>query len=365
MGRMLLVWLFFLLAPQVLAAPVATLDRSLWPDSLASHPGFNAASRREILNFASELLTSELVSPDEWPSRLGLDQVDMLAIERYRSQTWMRLLAAYQAASRECQNCHHLDSVAQLRQLVMQPRAVPARLRPWLAESRLFHARYLQEQLTLAARSSVVSSEIATLSADELTGFELMDGEFLLSFDDGPTMPGGATWRTTHILAQSGQNAVFFLLGDALAQRLSVSAETLAREYGENCVASHGMRHEPYPELANWRDSLREARHLLNAIPEVTRLSWFRPPGGQRTAEMNGQVFERIVLWNIDGQDLNPSLSSQQLADRLTTLMLLWRKGIILLHDTQPKAANALPGLFRSLQTSPVRWVDCRTFADH
>ena len=47
------------------------------------------------------------------------------------------------------------------------------------------------------------------------------------------------------------------------------------------------------------------------------------------------------------------------------TLMLLWRKGIILLHDTQPKAANALPGLFRSLQTSPVRWVDCRTFADH
>ena len=79
---------------------------------------------------------------------------------------------------------------------------------------------------------------------------------------------------------------------------------------------------------------------------------------------MSGQVFERIVLWNIDGQDLSPSLSSQQLADRLTTLMLLWRKGIILLHDTQPKAANALPGLFRSLQTSPVRWVDCRTFAD-
>ena len=116
--------------------------------------------------------------------------------------------------------------------------------------------------------------------------------------------------------------------------------------------------------MANWRDSLREARHLLNAIPDVTRLSWFRPPGGQRTAEMSGQVFERIVLWNIDSQDLNPSLSSQQLADRLMTLMLLWRKGIILLHDTQPKAANALPGLFRAVQTSPVRWVDCRSFAD-
>ena len=167
MGRMLVVWFFCLVAPQVLAAPVATLDRSLWPDSLASHPGFNVASRREILNFASELLASELVSPDEWPSRLGLAQVDMLAIERYRTQTWLRLLAAYQAGSRECQNCPHPDSVAQLRQLVLQPRPVPARLRPWLAESRLFHARYLQEQLTLAANSAVASSEIATLSADE------------------------------------------------------------------------------------------------------------------------------------------------------------------------------------------------------
>ena len=364
MGRMLMAVLFCLVVQTGVAAPVATLDRSLWPDSLASHPGFNAASRREILNFASELLSSELISPDEWPARLALPQVDMLAIDRYRRQTWLRLLASYQAASRECHNCPHPGSVAQFRELVMQPHPVSAQLEPWLAESRQFHARYLLEQLTLAAQFSQRSSEIATLSADELTGFELMDGEFLLTFDDGPTVMGGATWRTTRMLATSGQNAVFFLLGDPLAQRLQGSAESLAREYGDNCVASHGMRHESYPELANWRDSLREARHLLNAIPEVSHLSWFRPPAGRRTAEMSGQVFERIVLWNIDSQDLSPSLSSQQLADRLMTLMLLWRKGIILLHDTQPKAANALPGLFRAVQTSPVRWVDCRSFAD-
>ena len=49
----------------------------------------------------------------------------------------------------------------------------------------------------------------------------------------------------------------------------------------------------------------------------------------------------------------------------MTTLMLLWRKGIIRWHDNAPKAAAALPDLFLALQTSPVRWVDCRTFADH
>lgn len=347
------------------AEPIATLDRTLWPDSLASHPGFNAASRLEILNFASELMGSELVTPDEWPQRLGLPQVDMLAIDHYRAQSWLRLLAAFQAASRECRSCPQLKTVAELRQLVLSPPAVPARLQHWLAESRLFHARYLQEQLTLAAQFPHPSSEIATLTSDEFTGYELMDGEFLLSFDAGPTMAGGSTWRTTRVLSKAGQNAVFFLQGEPLAQRLSSSPEALAQELGENCVASNGMSEELYPELENWRDSLRQSRRLLHAIPEVTQLSWFRPPQGQRTAEMSGQVFERIVLWNIDSQDMSPGLSTQQVADRVTTLMLLWRKGIIRWHDNGPKAAAALPELFLALQTSPVRWVDCRTFADH
>ena len=171
MGRMLMALFICLVMQKGVAAPVATLDRSLWPDSLASHPGFNAASRREILNFASELLSSELISPDEWPARLALPQVDMLAIDRYRTQTWLRLLASYQAASRECHNCPHPNSVAQLRELVMQPHPVSAQLEPWLADSRQFHARYLLEQLTLAAQISERSSAVATLSAGGVAGF--------------------------------------------------------------------------------------------------------------------------------------------------------------------------------------------------
>jgi len=206
MGSTMMVRILLLLGSllvTVCAEPIATLDRTLWPDSLASHPGFNAASRLEILNFASELMGSELVAPDEWPQRLGLPQVDMLAIDHYRAQSWLRLLAAFQAASRECRGCPQLKTVAELRQLVLSPPAVPARLQHWLAESRLFHARYLQEQLTLAAQFPHPSSEIATLTSDEFTGYELMDGEFLLSFDAGPTMVGGSTWRTTRVRSAS------------------------------------------------------------------------------------------------------------------------------------------------------------------
>jgi peptidoglycan/xylan/chitin deacetylase (PgdA/CDA1 family) len=358
----LLVWVA---SPLVVAAPLATIDRSQWSDSLASHPGFNQASRREILDFAAELLVSEMIAPDEWPQRLELPNVDVMSIERYRSQTWLRLLAAYQAANRECRQCPHPASVSEFRHLVMQPHNVPPRLQAAYAASRRFHAVYLLEQLRLAARFPEHSSEIDTLSADELTGHELMDGEFLLTFEGGPGLAAGSTLRTTRVLAKAGQNAVFFLLGDRLAQRLQSSVESLSEEYRDNCIASNGMVGRPYPRIANWRDSLKTSRHLLSQIPDVTRLSWFRPPFGERTAEMNGQIFERIVLWNIDTRDDSAALSEQQVADRLLTLMLLWRKGIVRFHERQSAAADILPKLFVAVQTSPVRWVDCRSFSDH
>jgi peptidoglycan-N-acetylglucosamine deacetylase len=365
MVRIVLLLLFGVSLSVAYAEPVATLDRTLWPESLASHPGFNAASRLEIRNFAGELMASELVPPDEWPQRLGLPRVDMLAIDHYRAQSWLRLLAAFQAASRECRNCPQVRNVEEFRQLVMRPPTLPARLQAWQAESRQFHARYLQEQLTQAAQLPLFSSEMNTLTSNELTGFELMDGEFLLSFEGGPTLARGTTWRTARALANAGQNGVFFLSGEPLAQRLQSSPEALAEEYGENCVASNGMPSTSPSDLENWRDGVRQSRRLLNAIPVVTQLPWFRPPSGQSASEMDGQIFERIVLWNIDSQDMEADLSARQVADRVTTLMLLWRKGIIRWHDSGPKAAVVLPGLFQALQTSPVRWVDCRTFADH
>ncbi|MGL4207174.1 MAG: polysaccharide deacetylase family protein [Aeromonadaceae bacterium] len=343
--------------------PPALMDRTTWPERLTSHPGFNAASRLEILTFANELLSSELISADEWPARLGLTRVDMLALERYRQQTWLRVLHNYQMAARDCPSCPHPGSVSQLRQLLLRPPSIPPHLQPWQEASRGFHAAYLLEQLRLAAQFSRISSEIDTLSPAEMTGNELMDGEFLLTFDDGPTETKGNTRRTAEALALGGQNGVFFLLGERLQARLLGSPQLLAADYGENCIASHGMRHTPYPNLEDWQESLQQSRTLLQAVPGVMRLSWFRPPYGQRTPEMAGRVFRHLVLWNIDSQDWRPQLSAAQVRDRVLTLMLLWRKGIILFHDVHPLAAEALPGLFSATLTSPVRWVDCHSFA--
>lgn len=49
----------------------------------------------------------------------------------------------------------------------------------------------------------------------------------------------------------------------------------------------------------------------------------------------------QVALWNIDSQDLAGSLSAEQSAQRVLSLMLLWRHGVISFHDTQSKVRSA------------------------
>lgn len=345
--------------------PMATVERKLWPDSLGSYPGFNRASRQEILAFGSELLVSEWLPADEWPERLGLARVDMLGMERYRKQTWLRLLQNYRLAANGCKQCPPVHSVAALRQLVSESQHPGVRYEPWQQAAQRFYAAYLLEQLRLAAQFSSRSNEIDTLSPSEMTGNELLDGEFLLTFDDGPSALGGSTRATVNALSLSGQNGVFFLVGERLQKRLDEKggAKRLVNEYGDNCIASQGMRHTSHARLANWQESLQQSRNLMQRLAGVTRLSWFRPPFAERSPQMEGSVFRHLVLWNIDSLDYHSAMTSTQVRDRVLSLMLLWRKGIIRFHDSGPKAAEALPGIFAALHSTPVRWVDCHNFA--
>jgi len=68
------------------------------------------------------------------------------------------------------------------------------------------------------------------------------------------------------------------------------------------------------------------------------------------------------MLWNIDSQDWSNKLSTQQVQDRVISLMLLWRRGIILYHDIHPRAVQNLDGLNQVIANTNNRWVDCRGF---
>jgi peptidoglycan/xylan/chitin deacetylase (PgdA/CDA1 family) len=90
----------------------------------------------------------------------------------------------------------------------------------------------------------------------------------------------------------------------------------------------------------------------------------WRPPYGRRTADaakILAAKRSRVVLWNLDSQDWNPKMDPAMITDRMISLMLLWRRGILLFHDVHPKATAVVPALVRAFGAA-VSWQDCHAF---
>ncbi|MFP3519600.1 polysaccharide deacetylase family protein, partial [Pseudomonas sp. SIMBA_077] len=85
----------------------------------------------------------------------------------------------------------------------------------WGEASGQFHQQYLNEQLRLAALFPAVSSEIQRMDPAERLGDELADRQFLLTFDDGPSLRDGPTDQLIEVLRAYDLHSLFFVLGDS------------------------------------------------------------------------------------------------------------------------------------------------------
>jgi hypothetical protein len=56
------------------------------------------------------------------------------------------------------------------------------------------------------------------------------------------------------------------------------------------------------------------------------------------------------------------ALTAEASAQRVVTLMLLWRKGVIQFHDNQSKAQPALEWLLQHTVQSGIGWQDCKEY---
>lgn len=345
-------------------AVVAKADRRLWPEALTTAQAYDKASRHEILAFAAALGESEAFDDAALMMRLRLKQAPSAHLDSFREKTWLRVLQNLQAAQITCAanadtaDCVKSPDVAALKAHAKTVAAqLPAERQSWWTMALAFHRHYLDEQLRLAALFPRISSEIEVFSTEEITGHELADGVFQLSFDDGPSRAGGNTDKTLAMLNRAGLHATFFQLGERLqAER----QRDLKKEFAGHCLASHGMQHQSHAKADSWRASLLDSKKRLEEIYGDAAKSWWRPPYGQRLPESQGAVFERTLFWNIDSQDWSSKVTAEEMEDRVLTLMLLWRRGILLFHDIHPKAAQALPKVFAATQGSGVRWGDCR-----
>ncbi|MFG1488146.1 polysaccharide deacetylase family protein [Oceanospirillum sp. HFRX-1_2] len=349
---------------------IATLERALWPETINSAEAFDRASQAEILTFARLLEQTPLNNAAEIQSFTGLKNVNPESVNKWLQITRERLRENYAQA---CGQCELSTDWQGIMDAAFAAAVVNKTHRQWQQASEGFHRRYLYEQVRLAALFPRITSEIDTFSpsdsADgvvEITGFELSDRHFMLSYDDGPSST--RTAPLVRALEDAGVEAYFFVLGEKLAGfDASAGASNTGKSfYGSQCLASHGYQHKSHQKWAEWQTSLQDTRKAINAFrgePSEQPVA-FRPPYGQRHQELVNELAqqgEKLILWNIDSQDWNRKLSAEQVQDRVLTLMLLWRRGVILYHDIHPKAEANLPALLAFQQQAGLIWQSCNT----
>ncbi|HEN8711828.1 polysaccharide deacetylase family protein [Pseudomonas sp. GD03746] len=358
------------LAAQAAPIPPASLDRSLWPEQLDSPALFDVASRAEILSFAQVLHESELLDDGALAARLGLRQINLQKVRALRARMWQRLWQGYQQAQRSCEQdasfCYVVESMADLRtRAATFATDVGTFYTGWVEPSHQFHVRYLDEQLRKAALLPQITSEVERLSDRERSGDELNDRMFLLTFVGGPGPQGSTTDMLTAYLRKQKMQGTFFVLGNRLQQRRDAgAANALAQLYDGQCVGLQGWEYRSHAQWNGWQDSLRRSQARVQADLPEQYVPLFRPPYGQRRAD--GEAFMasqqlRVSLWDIDAQDDGP-LTAQASAQRVVTLMLLWRKGVIQFHDSLPKAQPAVQWLLEHTAQSGIGWEDCREY---
>ncbi|NAW67679.1 polysaccharide deacetylase family protein [Photobacterium halotolerans] len=327
---------------------VASIDRALWPEAIDSQLAFDRASAAEILQFAHVMAKVPLASAEDISRFTGVKQVSVDSVVTWRSKTQQRMLEGYRFASRN-QSVKHWDDLVRIAH-----ERLPAFDSKWRESSEQFYHYYLFEQVRLAALFPRISSEILTFNDTEVTGERFEDGEFLLTFDDGPHPT--RTQTLINQLNDRGIQAYFFVLGSKL-----VPAEH-KNWYQSQCLGSHGWRHHAHKALDKSKGSIHSTDQAMAQLASLSSDTAFRPPYGMRSLALS-QWLQRqdtpVYLWTIDSQDWNARLSSRQVADRVMTLMLLWRKGIVLFHDIHPHATVVLNDLDDMLHQAGLKWRSC------
>jgi peptidoglycan/xylan/chitin deacetylase (PgdA/CDA1 family) len=363
--------LAWLLSFGAMAAPgdAATLDRSTWPEKLSSPTLFDVASRAEILMFARVLLASESLDEPALAQYLGLRKINLEAVNQLRQRLWQRLLTNYNFAQQSCDQdasfCFLVEDMETLRgQAAKFQVSDESYYIKWAEPSRLFHAQYLDEQLRKAALFPQTSSEVVRFGDYERNGDGMHDRLFLLTFDSAANITPDNTGWVTEYLRKSNISGTFFVLGKDIQTRLAEqSVASVQGMYSQQCIGVQGWEFRSHSHWQDWQDSVRRSVELVKSKLPENYMPLFRPPDGQRRSDaesfFNAQGL-RVALWDIDAQDGAGKLKGNPSAQRVLTLMLLWRHGVINFNVKQDAVKTTLPWLITQTAQSGIGWEDCQ-----
>jgi peptidoglycan/xylan/chitin deacetylase (PgdA/CDA1 family) len=180
----------------------------------------------------------------------------------------------------------------------------------------------------------------------------LADREVVLTFDDGPLPP--YTNRVLDILAANCVKATFFLVG----RHTAANPETARLVYAAgHTIGNHSQNHSlHFHELGEPRaereveSGLRTIKAALGSDAAVA--PFFRIPGLNRTRAIETYAQKHdISVWSSDtlADDWTP-INSQEVLRRALRRLEARGRGILLLHDIQPRTVLMLPALLAELK---------------
>ncbi len=176
--------------------------------------------------------------------------------------------------------------------------------------------------------------------------------EVVLTFDDGPLPP--YTDRVLDILAHECVQATFFLVGQMvaanpqIARRIYAAGHTIGN-HTQNHVIHFDQISEPRAEheidagMATISAALGDGKALA---------PFFRIPGLGRTRQVESYLHAKsLVVWSADAvADDWRRINSDQVLHRAMQRFEARGKGVLLLHDIQPRMVLMLPTLLAELK---------------
>jgi peptidoglycan/xylan/chitin deacetylase (PgdA/CDA1 family) len=182
----------------------------------------------------------------------------------------------------------------------------------------------------------------------------LHDHEVVLTFDDGPWPP--TTPKVLAALKKQCVLATFFMIGKPASEHPTMVRRVAAEGH---TIGNHTWTHfdlQAMPESNAFKeidDGIAAVEQALHGVATTTPTTpFFRFPGFLTTPATLDLLRSRgIVVFGADfwGNDWDPETPQQELRLLIVRLKAA-RKGIILLHDSQPKTAAMLPAFLRYLR---------------
>ncbi len=180
----------------------------------------------------------------------------------------------------------------------------------------------------------------------------LNDREVVLTFDDGPLPPYSD--RVLDILAKECVKATFFLVG----RQARANPAAVRRIYNAgHTVGTHSQNHPiRFDRISGARigDEIDDGiASVIAALGDAKALApYFRIPGLGRTPAVEAHLKSRaLVVWSSDTlADDWRKISANQVLRLALSRLERKGKGVLLLHDIQPRMVLALPALLTELK---------------